>query len=289
MNWFEEAIEFDIYVGSQNSQVKEVTDYLFRDISKRIVIRNKARSKETLKLILLNLWVAYHSGVPVYYSRNPNNYLPSRRYGMLHVKYNRFIPIIDTLEVMGLIRQKKGWFDREKNMRRQTRMYATDELIKIFADITHDRYEVIEKLPPRETIQLKDDAKKLIDYGETDYTVNMRRNIYHYNNFIDQQEIKIELPMDCQVNMRFLKELNHNLLKGVVGINNIEIPCSSVLPYSNNNSVSLYHNIPYYYYLYYIIDNNNNTSSYIHNSIFYNHISTMTNKVRESSPTSDVQ
>lgn len=289
MNWFEEAIEFDIYVGSKNPQVKEVTDYLFKDILKRTPIRNKGRSKETLKLVLLNLWVAHHSGVPVYYSRNPNNYLPSRRYGMLHVKYNRLIPIIDTLDGMGLIQQKKGWFDREKNISRQTRMYATDELIKIFADIAHDRYEVIEKLPPRETIQLKDNAKKLIDYGETDYTVNMRRNIYHYNNFITRQDIGIKVPADCQVNIRFLKELNHSILKGVVSVEHVEIPYRNIVnhlssdtsPY-HNNSILLYHNIPYYYcYLYYITDIIDKTSSYIHNSILLYYISTMTNKVRE--------
>ncbi len=285
MNWLEDAIEFDIYLGSKLPQVKDVTDHLVKEISRKIAMRNKPRSKETLKLALLNLWVAYHSGVAVYYSRNPNDYLSSRRYGMLHVKYHRLIPIVDTLEDMGLIKQKKGWFDREKNMGRQTRMYATDNLVNIFKDIAADGHEVIEKLPPRESIQLKDERKRLTDYQETEDTVCMRRNLHHYNDFIRQQHVSIQIPHDCPVNIRFLTQLNHNQLKGVVSIDNIEIPhpnlktdLTNILTYNNN--LVIHQATPYSYLLHYIQDILD-TTSHTHYSIFYDILSTMTNKVRD--------
>ena len=48
------------------------------------------------KACIPTLWVAYHDDKPVQYSRSPNSYGHSRRYGKLHFKYNRVIPIIDT-------------------------------------------------------------------------------------------------------------------------------------------------------------------------------------------------
>lgn len=276
-NWFEDALSLDVYAGSNCPQVKELTDDLFKDVSKRMRIHKKARSKETLKMILLNLWVSYHCDRPVKYSRNPNNYSHSRRYGKLHFKYNRVIPIIDTLEDMGLLSQAKGFYDREKNIKRQTRIYATDELIKIFNNAIIGDFDVIERIPRREIIELKDENKRLIDYKDNEATVGMRRNLHVYNQFIKKQSVNIEIQDNISVSLKFLKDLRLNLLKGMVGINLIKLIEPSRLRIMNSidNNKSLHSNINSKY-------NSSSTTKYHNNithSIGYHTITTMTNKV----------
>ncbi len=257
-NWLEDALNLDVYAGSTYPQVKDLTDDLFKEISKRININNKPRSKETLKMILLNLWVGYHFDKPINYSRSPNSYAHNRRYGKLHFKYNRVIPIIDTLVDMGLLKQVKGFFDRDKDLGRRTRMCASDDLIKMFNKDIPGSFEVIERLPRREIIELKDEAKNLIDYKENEHTVNMRRNLHQYNQFIKNQKMDFIIPSDIPLKLKYLKNMKCNLLKGMIEINKILLnkdthinsisinPLSKYkTPYISNIDTSIYHNIDY--------------------------------------------
>ena len=78
------------------------------------------RSKEALKTVLLNLELARRLNVPVRYARNKNWYSHDARYGKLHFKYDRLIPIIDGLEALGYVQQKTGIFNQDKGFGRQT-------------------------------------------------------------------------------------------------------------------------------------------------------------------------
>ncbi len=153
-------------------KVKEATEHLFEEVSKKLSIRNKARSKETLKNVLTNLWVGVKSAMPTKYSRNRNDYRSPKRYGKLFFKYRRLIPIIDSLEELGYVHQRKGFYDRTKNIGRQTRVYATPKLIQLFFDFSFatDK-ELLHKTEHEEPIQLKNEEKLLIDYSDTDLTV----------------------------------------------------------------------------------------------------------------------
>ena len=53
-NWLEDALELDVYVGTRNQQINELTDRLFHDFNGRVKVRKKSRSREALKQILLN-------------------------------------------------------------------------------------------------------------------------------------------------------------------------------------------------------------------------------------------
>jgi len=270
-NWFENSLQLDVHAGSTYPQVKDLTDDLFKEISKRISINNKIRSKETLKTILLNLWVAYHDDKPVNYSRSPNSYAHNRRYGKLHFKYNRVISIIDALEDMGFLKQVKGFYDKDKNLGRKTRMYASHDLIKTFNKDIPGSFEVVERLPRREIIELKDEAKSLIDYKDNEHTVSMRRNLHQYNQFIKDQAISFTIPTDLTLKLKFLNNLKCNLLKGKTGVNKLIV--NNNLRDNNMNFISI-NPLSKYYNTY----NSNINTSINHNTI-YSSITTMTNKV----------
>ena len=272
-NWFENALQLDVHAGSTYPQVKGLTDDLFKAISQRININNKARSKETLKTILLNLWVAYHDDKPVQYSRSPNSYCHSRRYGKLHFKYNRVVTIIDTLEHMGLLKQVKGFYDKDKDIGRKTRMYASDDLIKMFNNDIPGSFEVVERLPRREIIEMRNEHKNLVDYKDNEHTVKMRRNLYQYNQFIKNQTISFIIPTDLPLKLKFLNNLKCYLLKGKMGINKLAINQDSVNDKINSisiNPLSKYYN-PY----------NSNIDAHMYHNAEYSSITTMTNKVLE--------
>ena len=110
-NWLEDAKDLDVYVGTKNQQFNDLTDCLFHDFSGGVKVRKKSRSREALKQILLNLWIAHQEDKPLMYSRSPNSYSRSRRYGKLHFRYHRVIPIIDTLERWGLARKFHQYAD----------------------------------------------------------------------------------------------------------------------------------------------------------------------------------
>jgi hypothetical protein len=222
MNYLEKAMDLDIHLVSEYPECKELTDNLFKAICKRLKVRNEARSKETLKLLIINLWLSYRTGIPIKYSRNRNSYLSHKRYGKLHIKYKRLIPIIDTLEDLGLVSQKIGFFDRERSLGRQSRMMPTAKMASLFEEHPLEDPGFIEKSPPREIVQLKDDNKDLIDYVDTRSVRDMRSNLRRYNEFIEKQRIEVCAPADAKVNARFLIRLKMSLLKGVVDFNSLE-------------------------------------------------------------------
>ena len=162
-NWLEDAKDLDVYVGTKNQQINDLTDDLLRDFSRQTKVRNKARSREALKQILLNLWIAQQEDKPLMYSRSPNSYSRSRRYGKLHYRYHRVIPIIDTLERWGLVHHVKGFYDHEKKLGRLSRVYAGNDLVGLFNDVPDD-FNIVDRLPPKEPIQLKNGDKEEIDY-----------------------------------------------------------------------------------------------------------------------------
>ena len=302
VNWLEDALDFDVHIGSDAAEVKEATEYLFKEVSSKLPIRNKARSKETLKNVLTNLWVGVKSAMPIKYSRNRNDYRSPKRYGKLFFKYKRLIPIIDTLEGLGYVHQRKGFYDRAKNISRQTRIYATPKLIQVFFDFNFPAEEnLMHKTEHEEPIQLKNKEKRLIDYPETDLTVEIRENLAEYNEFIGYQTVMVEVPNNVEVPVKFLRDLfiqiqkgrvtvnhvelaNHNLDKIVLSIINNTEPINSIsnLKSNNNNEVSLpnfitqHLSIPLYYTT--IITSHHHHT--IHHPIFLSILSTMTKTLR---------
>ena len=223
MNYFlEQAMELDKFLVSDFEEFKSIMVYLYREIGTYVQIRNKKRTKQTLKLIIINLWVAHQQGVALKYSRNRNHYSSHKRYGKLYFKYLRVIRVFDTLEKLGFIDQYLGFFDRAKGVGRQTRATMTPKMIELFEENQVAKPGLIHKVQPDEIIQLKNEHKKLIKYDDNMITMNTRNNLIKYNEFIDKQAIEIILPPETMINERFLRHLNTYNWKGVITVKDIQ-------------------------------------------------------------------
>jgi hypothetical protein len=141
---------------------------------------------------------------------------------------------------------QNGFYDHAKKLGRQTRLYASNDLIGLFHYVP-DNFNMIDRLPPRETIQLKDAKKQETDYPESDETTEMRKNLFRYNKFIKKQQVGLYLNHDTPCTVNLLNSSKSKLLHG----------------YSS------------------IISINSNTVSSSNNNLVYSSISTMTNKVRD--------
>ena len=232
MNDLEHAMDLDIRLVSEYPACRDITNQLYQVITEGVRIRKENRAKETLKLVILNLWVSSKTGLPVKYSRNKSKYSVPERYGKLHIRYRLLMKIIGTLEDLGYIEQKIGFLDRSKNLGRETRMWPTAKMMVLFQDIEIGSPKVIHKSQPEEIIQLKDEDKILMDYEDRRSIRDMRLNLYRYNEFIGQQAFRVAAPNDVKINYWTLRKLQLGVLKGIVDFNRVEtiIPANPWMP-----------------------------------------------------------
>lgn len=244
-NWLENSIELTVY-ASASLRLGLLANKVFNEVSKKIKISNKTRTKEAIKTILINLWIGKQMEVPIHYSRNKNNYTSDKRYGKLFFKYNRLIPVIDALEDLGYIHQKRGVYNNKKKVGWQTRMWAALKLCIYF--MQHGLYEetFFKKLKPKDLIILKDkkEDKTEIRYRETKQTNIMREDLKKYNNFIKKNKVDVILNHEITINNRFLlrylfskiKKNNSIVIREVVINNNINRYNSYILLIGHNNN-----------------------------------------------------
>ena len=208
----DEAIPFDIYRHvSREKNFTEVVDRIERQLpQRRLSRRRRSRRRDALRQVILNLIIGYAIGKPIKFHRRKARYRGGTRYRKLWFSYGILIPLIDDLEVLGYLEQKKGYYDHKKQKGRITRMWATQQLIALFAG---RRPRHILKEQPAEIIQLKDESKNLIPYKDTSRIVRMRNRLAHYNNFISRQEITLLIIREF-VEITFLITLINKLYRG---------------------------------------------------------------------------
>jgi hypothetical protein len=118
---------------------------------------------------------------------------------------------------------------------------------------------------PEELIILRNNDKQEIGYRETLQTRKQREQLQHYNRFLKEHEITVDLPSDCKVDNRFLVVwLLNNILTGRSGLLrvNLVLTLPTVNPYiqpvlipRSPYQIPLVHipkditTIEYYYYL----------------------------------------
>lgn len=204
-DWLEDAIPLDVY-RSKSRRLKRLVNHLFAEITPLIRVSSKSRQKEALKPILINLFQANQLGKPVRYSRDRSRYTGDRRYGQLHFKYARLIPIVDALEQLGYIEQKTGFFLQDGEYGRQTRMWGTDKLWSLFSEhrLSLPGFFRFRPAGGGENIILRNNLKQNIGYRETRQTRLMREDLDRYNAFVRRHKMSLRLVGSTLVDNRFL-------------------------------------------------------------------------------------
>ena len=218
--WLEHALELDAF-NSNSENLRALVNHIFDEMVERGFIESirQKRKKQSLKSVLMNLWTGNLMGMPTRYSRDKNVYTRDGRYGKLFFKYSTIIPVIDALYSLKYIEQKKGRsFYEDKKRGRQSRIWATPELIMLF--ISYDLFlpDFIKKTETKELIVLRDNDKKEIGYVEDKNTKLYRNNIYRYNEFTNKHTIDVKINSNVNINNDFLISLYRNFLNNKVSI-----------------------------------------------------------------------
>ena len=223
-DWLKDAVPMDAVLSS-SWRLRSLVDALFEEIAPLIKVSSKSRQKEALKTTLMNLIRAHQLDKPVRYSRDKNRYTKDRRYGKLHFKYDRLIPITDALESLGYIEQSSFYFDHEKKEGLQTRMWGTDKLWTLCQEYRLiQSFPIIPELPKdEEIIILRNEDKQDIGYRETPQTRQIREDLGRYNAFVDKHEIIVRLEGSTIVDNRYLVEnLYGSIRNGKVWIKSVK-------------------------------------------------------------------
>jgi len=228
-DWLEDAISLNAY-RSKSRRLKSLVNNLFDEIAPLIKVSSRSRQKDALKTILINLSVAHNLDKPVRYSRDRNRYTRDRRYGQLHFKYDRLIPIIDALERLGYIEQSSFYFGHDDDDDgRQTRMWATDKLWSDY-NLSRPGFFQCEPAGGGESIILRNELKQEIGYRETTLTHQMREDLDRCNAFIRKRKITLRLVGSTIVDNRFLVEdIYRHIQDGKVWIKKVQFSQGSPL------------------------------------------------------------
>jgi hypothetical protein len=209
--WLENALLLNPYL-SNSEAVRDLVNATLEDVSRVIASSSRRRSYDALKAILLALWLAHLMGAPVRYSRRKNDYVRDVRYGQVYFKYDRIIPLVDTLESLGFIKQRLGWSDDRSGIGRQTRMWGTRKLWNRFRRFGIEDHAAV--LPPeREEVIILRDGDREIAYRDTPAIREQREQLRAHNDFVKCYSITVDLPSTCEVSNEFLAGwLLNNLL-----------------------------------------------------------------------------
>jgi len=245
VNWLEEAITLDAY-NSHAYRLRCLVNAIFAEIESIVKVSSRDRSKACLKQVLINLWLGNLLDKPVRYSRDRGAYASHRRYGRIYFRYHRLIPVIDALEALGYVFQKKGFFINDQGHGRQTRMWATPKLLACFVHYSLISPGFFEKARPVELIVLRngDKHKTPVGYRETEHTRQMRRDLERYNEFVGRHRVAVHLDGSVKVSNRFLVEfLFKGILTGQVQVDKVEMCYPD---YYNTDTIPVPSSNPYY-------------------------------------------
>ena len=206
---YQHSRPLDVHRWSDHREVNNLVHTVFEKFISRKAKENKTIRKKHLKLVLLDLYVAWlndpdmniavHMTIGAYSDGTVFNKGKSR-YNELNIKVTT-IDIVHRLRDAHLVGYKEGWQDTGKRGF-ITRIWPTDKLTKLFEDAAFGEFDIW-YTDNRETIILRDEEKDEVEYDDNTHIKQMRLAVQQYNKllektFIDIQSVdkpaRIELP-----------------------------------------------------------------------------------------------
>lgn len=184
----------DVHKWSAHPEINGFVDAIYEE---HFDGGNADIQRKHIKTVLLDLYVAWTEdpALKISIHKSPNAYKAKSRYNELHISRTT-IDVIDILRGAGLILEATGFHDPSSKIGRTTRIWPTTRLLKMFEEARFGPLDITNHFG-RECIILRNDAKKEIEYEDTDETNQMREKLTRYNELISQTFIDIptlEIP-----------------------------------------------------------------------------------------------
>lgn len=202
----------DVHTWSDHPEINSLVGDIWSELSEQLENRsnNKGKSdpKRQLKVLLLDLYVAWleDPSLCIGLSRNNNSYFVGTRYNALHIS-RKIVDIADVLVAHGYLDSLKGSYDRQGSGKgnRTSRIRPSLKLQDKFAELTIQLsdidthyYEEMLILSDFETDEegnyTKSNGKKkrkYIEYADTDFTKQMRDDLAAYNELLSNTYVDV--------------------------------------------------------------------------------------------------
>lgn len=186
---------FDVWKWSEAPEANKAVEHLYTELkvhSGNLVEKNRAKYRNTIKKVILDLYVAHldDPNLFVSYSRDVADYAVGKRYKKLHIGYRPLVTVVDALQDLGYVHNKLGFFDRKRGIGKQSRMIATEKLILLIESAPVKRNAIVRV---RDEIELRDENKKPIDYTETPQIKSWRKKIQAINQSLMAASVTLDL------------------------------------------------------------------------------------------------
>jgi len=188
----------DTWLTTKDIAFDDLVDGIYSQLLGHELKRNSSKTRDTLKVVLLNLYSTYLTSPKLYisYSRDENYYNSSYRYVSRRIHYSSLVGnVIPALIRLELIEHHIGWYDKEFGKGYQSRMKAT----LLFTQLI-DHFEVEPSMlsisKDKEIIRLKDEQKKLINYEDTPFTNEIRSDLQFINRHLLAHTIDLAITQE---------------------------------------------------------------------------------------------
>ncbi|CAA0093275.1 Uncharacterised protein [Halioglobus japonicus] len=191
-NKLDHSRPFDRWRISDHKEVKRVEGLVFLTLQRKgLKVSDTAKFRSHLKMILLDLLVAYKSDPKLYIaiSRDKNNYATDTRYQALHMSYHYTTSVLDSLAANGFIEQHKGFNDV---VARITRIKSKLKLTKLF-DKHRLSLFMVQRLEKTKLIYLKDFEGNEIGYTDNGMISSYRENLRSINRLLATHYIDLRM------------------------------------------------------------------------------------------------
>ena len=207
---YQHSRPLDVHCWSEHTEANKFVDYVYDTYLNNQSNENKRIKKRHLKVVLLDLYVAWlndpdlniavHMTMGAYSDGTVFNKDKSR-YNELNIKVST-IEIVHRLQEADLIGFQRGFEGSSEWHGYISCIWPTKKLTKLFEGATFGEFD-IEYTDDRETIVLRDEEKDEFEYTDKTHIKQMRLAVQQYNKllektFIDFQSVdkpaRIELP-----------------------------------------------------------------------------------------------
>ncbi len=213
---YDNSRPIDVWKVSKYPEVTSAIDHICSEMKAKGKIKPQYTDKyrKHVKAISLDLYVANQFDPTRYvgYSRNSNKYKSTSRYKALFFNYRITINVIDFLIKHGYAEGPKGINRPVKP--RQSRLRATERLIHLVKTQCKVDLPMIKRDENAEVIILRDEDKKLMEYEDTEATLQMRENLRFINQNLEKDPILLYVR-DKELD-RLNAELKRDTQKGAV-------------------------------------------------------------------------
>ncbi len=192
----------DVHRWSDHPEARELTEQIwsnpiFNDLREegkpKGGVKPKRRFKEQLRVLVLDLFVAWKTDpdLALGVSMSMGNWNTKSRYNALHL--SKVIPdLVHRLHALELIELSMGSYTAPgAKGNRTTRIRATERMMERFERAAFG-LEDLEPVEGRETVILRGEGKKPLEYEDTEDTIRWRRDLETYNRLL--QDTFIDIP-----------------------------------------------------------------------------------------------